>query len=322
MRLQDAKTKLFDTNGTILEPRWTDSQEIVSYIIRTDKGKLTTRHRKYIRQLEPENDPTITNKNIFTNLDTPAADPDILESVEIEQKATERFDSADDTTEKVGQRRSGRIKAKASLKGISKIKVRKVIVSPKSVTMGQSCSSQLKEAQAKNKQLEGRIRLYEKGITDKSIHASQTNFGLLTIASEDNSECDCKSGSMVGIIEIIAILLVTILLIYILYCCCVCYHTRRQAGREKRKGKIMSEMETRMGRATEGNRNLAIEMASSSPSAPCGREHLHVPPYHNNQTGFQIQNSNPTESRGIQQDATFSNWVLDHYSPVNRIILQ
>ena len=25
VRLQDAKTKLFDTNGTILEPRWTDS---------------------------------------------------------------------------------------------------------------------------------------------------------------------------------------------------------------------------------------------------------------------------------------------------------
>ena len=42
--------------------------------------------------------------------------------------------------------------------------------------MGQSCSSQLKEAQVKNKQLEGRIRLYEQSITDKSIHASQTNF--------------------------------------------------------------------------------------------------------------------------------------------------
>merc|ERR1711888_285083 len=119
VRLQDAKKKLFDTNGTILKPRWTDSQEIVSYIIRTDKGKLTTRHPKYIRQLEPENDPTITNKNIFTNLDTPAADPDILESVEMEQKATERFDSADDITEKVGKRRSGRIKDRASLKGIS-----------------------------------------------------------------------------------------------------------------------------------------------------------------------------------------------------------
>ena len=66
----------------------------------------------------------------------------------------------------------------------------------------------------------------------------------------------------------------------------------------------MSEMETRMGGATEGNRNLAIEIASS-PSAPCGRDHLHVPQFHNSQTGFQIQNS--TETRGTQQDATFGN---------------
>ena len=177
-----------------------------------------------------------------------------------------------------------------------------MVVAPKPITMGQSCSSQLKEAQAKNKQLENRVRLYEQGITDKSIHASQTNFGLLTIASEDNSECDCKSESMVGIIEIIAILMVTILLLYIMYCCCVRYFTRKRAIREKRKGQLMSEMETRMGRTTEGNRNLAIEMAPS-PSAPCGREHLHVPQYHNNEN----QNSNQTESRGTQQDATYSN---------------
>ena len=48
-------------------------------------------------------------------------------------------------------------------------------------------SIQLEAEKAKNKQLEGRIRLYEKGITDKSLHASQTNIGLLTIANEDNS---------------------------------------------------------------------------------------------------------------------------------------
>merc|ERR1711888_395853 len=151
----------------------------------------------------------------------------------------------------------------------------------------------------------------EKGVTDKSIHASQTNLRLLTFASEENDECDCKSGGMVGIVKIIAIMLVTILLLYILYRCCVRYQTRRQAGREKKRGKIMLEMETRMGRATEGNRNLAIEMASS-PSAPCGRDHLHVPQFHNSQTGFQIQNS--TESRGTQQDATFGIESLNHHS--------
>ena len=190
----------------------------------------------------------------------------------------------------------------ASLRGISKIKVNKVIVSQESVTnMGQSCSSQLKEAQERNKQLEGIIRLYENGVTDKSIHASQTNFGLLTIASEDNSECNCKSQSMVGIIEIIAILMATILLLYIMYCCCVRYFTRKRAIREKRRGQLLSEVETRMGRTTEGIRsNLAIEMAP--PSALCGR--MTVPEYHNIHNN---QNSNQTESRGTQQDATFNN---------------
>ena len=179
------------------------------------------------------------------------------------------------------------------------MRVRKVGIASKStITMGQSCSAQLEEAKAKNKQLENRVRLYEQGITDKSIHASQTNFGLLTIASEDNSECNCKSQSMVGIIEIIAILMATILLLYIMYCCCVRYFTRKRAIREKRRGKLLSEVETRMGRTAEGIRsNLAIEMAP--PSAPCGR--VHVPEYHNN------QNSNQTESRGTQQDATFNN---------------
>ena len=98
------------------------------------------------------------------------------------------------------------------------MRVRKVGITSKSITMGQSCSTKLEEAQDKNKQLENRVRLYEQGITDKSIHASQTNFGLLTIASKDNSECNCKSQSMVCIIEIIAILMATILLLYIMYC--------------------------------------------------------------------------------------------------------
>ena len=136
-------------------------------------------------------------------------------------------------------------------------------------------------------------------MTDKSIHASQTNFGLITLANEENDECDCKSsGGMVGIIEIIAIMIITILLLYILYCCCIKYHTRRQADREKRRGKIMAEMENRMGRTMEGNRNLAIEMGAS-PSAPCGRDHLHVPQFHNQ------NNQNSTENKSTQQDVTF-----------------
>ena len=82
VRLQDVKTKLFSTNGTVLEHRNTDSGDIVSYIIRTDRGRLTTRHR----------------------LDNPIADRDILENVATELKATDRSDSGYDSREEVVQR--------------------------------------------------------------------------------------------------------------------------------------------------------------------------------------------------------------------------
>ena len=191
------------------------------------------------------------------------------------------------------QRRSGRIKARKSHKGISKVRVSKVgIASNSLITMGQSCSAQLEEAKAKNKQLENRVHLYEQGITEKSIHASQTNFGLLTIANEDNSECSCKSQSLFGFIEIIAVMMACILLLYIIYCCLVRYFTRRRAIREKRQRQLLSEVETRMGRTADGMRsNLAIEM--SPPSAPCSRVHL---------PGYQTEHARST---GTQQDATF-----------------
>ena len=54
--------------------------------------------------------------------------------------------------------------------------------------MGGSCSSELDETKKENKQLKNRIMLYEAGITDSSIHASQTNIGLLNLSSESNNE--------------------------------------------------------------------------------------------------------------------------------------
>merc|ERR1712105_491527 len=57
VRLQNSKTKLFDTNGTVIEPRWTDSNEIVSYVIRTDDGLIPLRHRMFLKQLDPTCDP-------------------------------------------------------------------------------------------------------------------------------------------------------------------------------------------------------------------------------------------------------------------------
>merc|ERR1711888_91165 len=106
-----------------------------------------------------------------------------------------------------------------SLGGISKLKINKVRVSQgKATNMGPSCSTQLKEAEKKIEALQARVHLYENGVNDKSIHASQTNIGLINLANEENHQCDCRtSGSMIGIIEMIAIMVVSILLLYILY---------------------------------------------------------------------------------------------------------
>ena len=59
VRLQDVKTKLFSTNGTVIEQRTTDSRTIVSYIIKNDRGRITKRNKKFRRKLETENDPII-----------------------------------------------------------------------------------------------------------------------------------------------------------------------------------------------------------------------------------------------------------------------
>ena len=115
VRLQDVKTKLFSQNGTVIEQRTNDSGTIFSYVIKTDRGRITTRHRKFMRKLETENDPIIRSNN--TNLDIPAADSDILKNDATsaqcsELKATDQADSNDDSREEVVKRRSGRIKAR------------------------------------------------------------------------------------------------------------------------------------------------------------------------------------------------------------------
>ena len=168
--------------------------------------------------------------------------------------------------------------------------------SSQSLRMGQSCSTQLSAEKEKNKQLEGRIRLYEKGITDQSLHASQTNIGLVTVANEDNSSgCNCSSQSLWGVLEVIAVMLACILLLYILYSCLVRYCSRRKVIREKRQRRLLNEVEARMGRSQTDNLmkpNLAIEM---SPSAPeCGRVHA---------LDYQMENLNI--SWATQQSQTF-----------------
>ena len=202
-------------------------------------------------------------------------------------------------------RRSGRLKGKGAHTGAIRAKVFKVSTSSHLTRMGATCSTQLEAEKAKNKQLMGRIKLYENGITDKSLHASQTNIGLLTIANEDNSSrFNCQSQSLWGVIEVIAVLLACILLLYILYSCLASYCTRRKVIREKRERRLLTEVETRMGRSQmdkPGKANLAIEMAPSAPrpgsATDCDR--VHVPDFH-------LENSNNSSvSRGTQQKPTF-----------------
>ena len=111
VRLQDVKTKEFSRNGTVIEQRKTDSGTIVSYIIKTDRGRITTRHRKFLRRLEIENDPIINTD--LDNLDVMVDDTDILRPDETATRHSGR--KAD--SELVGKRYSGRKAADSKLVG-------------------------------------------------------------------------------------------------------------------------------------------------------------------------------------------------------------
>ena len=75
------KSKEFPNLGTVIEQRTTDSGVIVSYLIKTDLGYLTTRHRRFMRELAKEHDPKEETTNNYTNLNDTAADRDILGDV-------------------------------------------------------------------------------------------------------------------------------------------------------------------------------------------------------------------------------------------------
>merc|ERR1712055_1188634 len=294
VRLQNSKSKLFDTNGIIVEPRWTDNSEVVSYIIRTDSGLVTSRHRKFLKVLHPSNDPT--NYENITNLST--AD-DILadRNASIDDTATEQ-------AETIGKRRSGRIKRHTSLKKISSLRVNKVRISQTKtgVKMGASCSTKLQNAQEEIKILKEKLNRHEGGGSDQSIRASQTNIGLFNLASEENEECGCANGSsgggMITIIEVIAILITAIIILYIAYCCCIKLKARRkeekERSREKRRTFIRREMENRT-KPGEGKQSLAIEMGSQNSGET---DRLYIPRYHNTERD--------TANKGTQDSETFA----------------
>ena len=119
--------------------------------------------------------------------------------------------------------------------------------------MGGSSSSECGEMKTENQKLKNRIKLYEAGITDASLHASQTNIGLLNLSSEQNSHCSCPSEWM-STMEIVEILMVSLIAAYILYgWCCRCLSYRKEEN-DRRKAKLMAEMKRNMGMEKEETR--------------------------------------------------------------------
>ena len=115
-----------------------------------------------------------------------------------------------------------------------------------SLSMGGSCSSELAAEKKKTKQLEARIKLYEAGITNSSLHemhSSQTNIGLLNVATENNTNgCDCSSTSLWGVLEVLALLVVCVLFLYIAYNCLVSYCTRKKMAKEKQHRRLVEHV--------------------------------------------------------------------------------
>ena len=231
-----------------------------------------------MKLLAKEHDPKEKTANTnLRNLNDTAADRDILE--EIVKAAPGRSESGRDIEEivQVVPRRSRRIKRNGAVDRVIPLKVNKVStvldnsLLDNSLEMGSSCSTQLAAEKEKNKQLEGRVKLYEAGITDKSVHASQTNIGLINLANEENSSgCDCSSTSLWGVLEVLATMVVCVLLLYIAYTCLVGYCTRKKAAKEKQHQRLLEQMETKLSRPNQ----QAIEM--SPPALECSRSHMHI----------------------------------------------
>ena len=121
--------------------------------------------------------------------------------------------------------------------------------------MGGSSSSECGEMKMENQKLKNRIKLYEAGITDPSLHASQTNIGLLNLSSEQNSQCYCPSTSgWMRTMEIVGILMVSLIAAYILYGWCYRYLSYRKEENGRRKAKLMAEMKRNMGIEKEETR--------------------------------------------------------------------
>ena len=74
VRLQNVATRDWDLKGTIERVRTADDGRVVSYDVLTDKGYMTTRHRRYLKRLHKDHDPKIINdkqSGVIKNADLP-----------------------------------------------------------------------------------------------------------------------------------------------------------------------------------------------------------------------------------------------------------
>ena len=71
VRLQNISTRDWELKGTIDQIRTANDGRVVSYDVLTDKGHMTTRHRRYLCPLHRDHDPKILkNKDNTDNVDT------------------------------------------------------------------------------------------------------------------------------------------------------------------------------------------------------------------------------------------------------------
>ena len=113
--------------------------------------------------------------------------------------------------------------------------------------MGTSASKDCGEIEKENEHLRTRVKLYEAGISDSSVHGSQTNIGLLNLATESNSgTCSCPAAGGLSTIEITGILMLTLLSLYVAYGWCSRYNNHRREEKVKQEAKLMERMRRNM----------------------------------------------------------------------------
>ena len=228
---------------------------MVSYNILEDDGWKSFRHRKHLRLLQPEHD-NLENTNLDMMEDSIAQDsreiPQVLQGNTVE-KSQKMLDKSRKTADRL--RRSERLfKKEVVIKKVSRSDS-EVKETSRYNKMGGSSSKDCGDITKENENLKNRIKLYEAGVTDASLHASQTNIGLLNLSSEQNSQCSCPSTSGgMRTMEIVGILMVTLLAAYILYGWCCRYRSYRKEESLKQEAKLMERMKRNMGIEREETR--------------------------------------------------------------------